>query len=74
MAGTFSRAPILQAVVFDGDDTLWRTEHLYDDAQIRARQIIVDAGIDGAEWEKLERKIDVQNVASLGFAINRFPT
>jgi putative hydrolase of the HAD superfamily len=74
MLSTFSCDSIFGAVVFDGDDTLWKTEHLYDDARTKARQIIVDAGIDGAEWEKLERRIDVQNVATFGFGLNRFPT
>jgi len=63
-----------KAVVFDGDDTLWRTEQLYDNARSRARNIVVAGSIDGAEWEELERKIDVENVATLGFGFDRFPT
>jgi putative hydrolase of the HAD superfamily len=61
-------------VVFDGDDTLWYTEQLYDDARWNARRIVADAGLDGAEWEKLERRIDVANVALLGYSMERFPT
>ena len=60
-------------VVFDGDDTLWCTEQLYDDARWYARRIVADAGLDGAKWEELERRIDVANVAILGYSMERFP-
>jgi putative hydrolase of the HAD superfamily len=61
-------------VIFDGDDTLWSTEHLYDNARSLARQEVTDAGLDGAEWEGLERRLDVENVGRLGFSVERFPT
>jgi haloacid dehalogenase-like hydrolase len=60
-------------IVFDGDDTLWCTEQLYDDARWNARRIVADAGLDGAKWEELERRIDVANVAILGYSMERFP-
>lgn len=62
------------AVVFDGDDTLWSTEALYDRARQQARAEVVRAGLDGAEWESIERRIDVENVRHLGFGTERFPT
>lgn len=62
------------ALIFDGDDTLWSTEPLYDHARELAREEVVRAGLDGAEWEALERRIDVENVRHLGFSIERFPT
>jgi putative hydrolase of the HAD superfamily len=62
------------AVVFDGDDTLWSTEPLYDHARDEARAEVVDSGLDGDEWERLERRIDVENVRTLGFSAERFPT
>jgi putative hydrolase of the HAD superfamily len=61
-------------IVFDGDDTLWRTEPLYDQARQDARKVISKAGIDGAEWEQLQRRIDVENVPIFGFSPERFPT
>jgi len=64
----------LRAIVFDGDDTLWRTEPLYDEARQRARKIVEAAGLDGSRWEELERRIDVENVQRLGHALDRFPT
>lgn len=60
-------------VVFDGDDTLWRTEELYDDARTRARQVVAAAGLDGARWEDLERRLDLSNVNLWGFSVQRFP-
>jgi putative hydrolase of the HAD superfamily len=67
-------APHLSSgVVFDGDDTLWSTEHLYDDARKEAREIVAAAGLDPALWEQIERRIDVENVAKLGYGTERFP-
>jgi putative hydrolase of the HAD superfamily len=63
----------MPAVVFDGDDTLWITEPLYDDARLLARSIVESAGIDGARWEQVERRLDVANVKRLGYSLSRFP-
>ena len=60
--------------MFDGDDTLWSTEPLYDRARAKARTEVVRSGLDGDEWEQLERSIDVENVRHFGFSIERFPT
>src|SRR3984885_14743439 len=69
-----SPPPAVQAIVFDGDDTLWSTECLYDTARDSARKVVTDAGFDGVAWEELERLIDVRNVDALGFSAERFPT
>ena len=45
-------------IVFDGDDTLWGTEGLYDEARANARRVVAESGLDGANWEKIERRID----------------
>lgn len=65
---------VYRAIVFDGDDTLWETERLYDDARKRAREIVEDSGLDGERWEALERRIDVANVERFGLGAERFPT
>jgi putative hydrolase of the HAD superfamily len=62
------------AIVFDGDDTLWETEQLYDQARHGARGVVEAAGLDGAQWEALERELDVANVARFGHDPIRFPT
>jgi putative hydrolase of the HAD superfamily len=67
-------SPIIRGVVFDGDDTLWSTERLYDAARSQARRVVEGAGLDGEKWEILERRIDVNNVSKMGFTRERFPT
>lgn len=62
-----------EGIVFDGDDTLWQTEGLYDDARRRAREVVEEAGLDGAAWEELERRIDVSNVERFAHSVARFP-
>lgn len=60
-------------IVFDGDDTLWMTEHLYDSARDKCRRIVESYGLDGEEWNELERQLDVANVAKYGLSRFRFP-
>jgi putative hydrolase of the HAD superfamily len=66
-------APV-RGIVFDGDDTLWRTEELYDRARQEARGIVAQAGLDGKHWEAIERRLDIENVERFGHAADRFPT
>jgi putative hydrolase of the HAD superfamily len=61
-------------VILDGDDTLWRTEPLYDEAREHARAIVAESGLNGAEWDELQRRIDVDNVEIFGYSPERFPT
>jgi putative hydrolase of the HAD superfamily len=67
-------SPVWRAIVFDGDDTLWLTEPLYDAARQRARSVVEAAGLDGGRWEELERRRDVENVSRFGHTLERFPT
>jgi putative hydrolase of the HAD superfamily len=60
-------------VVFDGDDTLWSTEQLYDDARSKARRLVAESRLNAVKWEELERRIDVEKVATLGYSTERFP-
>lgn len=64
----------LPVVVFDGDDTLWATERLYDDARDLAAKVVSHFGVDPAEWDDLQRRRDVANVARFGLSAERFPT
>ncbi len=63
----------LPVVIFDGDDTLWQTEYLYDDARSAAARVVAEAGIDPGDWELLQRAIDVLNVSTMGLSRERFP-
>lgn len=57
MSGQIPSSRALLGIVFDGDDTLWSTESLYDEARANARRVVAEAGLDDAAWEKLERRI-----------------
>jgi putative hydrolase of the HAD superfamily len=61
-------------VIFDGDDTLWETEFLYDQARDDAAALVATTGIDPAAFVDRQREIDVRNVARLGLRRTRFPT
>lgn len=61
-------------MIFDGDDTLWITEPLYDTARTAAGRAVAAAGFDAVAWEQLQRTIDVENVAIYGLTSTRFPT
>jgi len=60
-------------LVFDGDDTLWETEPLYDIARVEAGLVAAGAGIDPAEFDEVQRSIDLENVGRLGLSADRFP-
>lgn len=61
-------------VIFDGDDTLWWSEELYDAARNQAGEIVAESGLDATEWDRLERQLDLENVTRLGLSSERFPT
>jgi putative hydrolase of the HAD superfamily len=63
----------LPVVILDGDDTLWRTEHLYDDARAAAALVVARVGIDPRVWELQQRAIDVLNARTMGLSRQRFP-
>ncbi len=60
-------------IVFDADDTLWRVEHLYDEARDAAAGVVAESGFDPIRWSRLQKEIDLRNASLLGVAIERFP-
>jgi putative hydrolase of the HAD superfamily len=73
MISTVNSEITTKAAIFDGDDTLWRTEVLYDRAREASREIVSTHGVDPDQWEVRQRVIDVENVAEYGFSSARFP-
>jgi putative hydrolase of the HAD superfamily len=69
-----SRRSTLPIIVFDGDDTLWATEALYDDARHRSADLVAAVGLDPVRYEKLQQRIDVANFDRYGLSPVRFPT
>lgn len=61
-------------VIFDGDDTLWATEPLYDAARDRVARLVAGVGLDADAWSSLEHDLDLERVGRLGYAWHRFPT
>jgi putative hydrolase of the HAD superfamily len=59
-------------VVFDLDDTLVRTQPLYDEAKQRFVQLMAAQGFQDGLVEKLD-EIDEENVELYGFSKHRFP-
>lgn len=62
-----------EAVVFDGDDTLWQTQHLYEAAKDRFEELCRQLGVWDSEVRERLDAIDSQRVQSLGFSPKRFP-
>lgn len=60
-------------IVFDGDDTLWQSEVLYDRARRAAASAAAASGLDPAEFEEAQRRIDLANVRTDGLSPERFP-
>lgn len=60
-------------MIFDGDDTLWETEPLYDRARFDAGQLVQTAGFEYGLWDRIQRRLDVENVATYGLWLGRFP-
>ena len=59
-------------LIFDGDDTLWRTMPLYDEAKRHFFQLMSRQGFPAKEVEKHFEERDRRNVKSLGFSKRRF--
>ena len=67
-------SPMIKAVIFDADDTLWITEPLYERSLDLVQAEVERNGIDGAEWRRVQGEIDVAAVGEMGFSVERFPT
>jgi putative hydrolase of the HAD superfamily len=62
-----------EAVIFDGDDTLWETQPLYDQARNQFFDLMASLGFNRDLVISLFIEIDKSNVAKLGFSRHRFP-
>ena len=60
-------------IIFDGDDTLWDVESLYQAARRAIKRFLSDEGIDPERWEGLQRAIDVDRFVTQRFSPDRFP-
>ncbi|RKX67004.1 MAG: hypothetical protein DRP41_01395 [Thermodesulfobacteriota bacterium] len=60
-----------KAIIFDGDDTLWKTQELYDDAKENFNRLMKSQGFNEDIVELLD-EIDMQRVEILKFSKSRF--
>ena len=61
-------------VVWDGDDTLWFVEQLYDSARAAVADLVRSSGFNAETWDTLQRAVDLDNVGTMGLSRLRFPT
>lgn len=59
-------------LIFDGDDTLWRTMPLYDEAKRQFFHLMRTQGFAAEAVEKYFEERDRSNIKSLGFSRRRF--
>jgi putative hydrolase of the HAD superfamily len=60
-------------VVFDGDNTLWRTEVLYDRAAAAFKKYMAEHGADPDEANAWMQKHDVELAKEMGYSMHRYP-
>lgn len=60
-------------IAFDGDDTLWDTQPLYEAAKDEFEHLCRELGLWGTGVRSQLDRVDAERVASLGFSRNRFP-
>lgn len=66
---TFQRSGL---VIFDGDDTLWRTQELYDAAKAEFAAQMAAAGVRAPDVVRRFDEVDKERVPALGFTLERF--
>ena len=66
------KARLQPVVVFDGDDTLWRTMPLYTEAKTRFFALMARAVVDSEGIDREFEERDNRNVAKWGFTVERF--
>ena len=60
-------------VIFDGDDTLWDVESLYEAARHAILALLRDRDFDPGDWERMQRRLDLQRFEVERFSPDRFP-
>lgn len=63
----------LELIAFDGDDTLWNTQHLYEVAKDEFEELCRDLGAWDAALRSEIDNVDAKRVATFGFSSVRFP-
>lgn len=59
-------------IIFDGDNTLWMIEHLYDDARVNLCKYLAARGVEYRLAEDFQRKRDSALYDTYGYSACRF--
>jgi putative hydrolase of the HAD superfamily len=59
-------------VVFDGDDTLWRTQEIYDDVKVKFAELVHRHGLGRPDLIAILDRIDAEAAQTRGFTVERF--
>ena len=59
-------------ILFDGDNTLWHVEHLYDEARVDLCQHLEKSGISAEEVDRYQRDRDKELHGVYGYSASRF--
>jgi putative hydrolase of the HAD superfamily len=68
----FAAGSMYSTIIFDGDDTLWRTMPLYTAAKQRFFALTANLGFDAKCVEEEFEARDMENVSAWGFTVERF--
>ncbi len=60
-------------VIFDGDNTLWQVEALYNDARKRFCDALEELGVTRSEVDAFQRRRDAELYGTYGYSPERFP-
>ncbi len=60
-------------VIFDGDDTLWNTQVLYENAKAEIAALLRSRGLDDTKWRDLLAERDAARFEVYGYSPERFP-
>jgi putative hydrolase of the HAD superfamily len=61
------------AIIFDGDDTLWDTMSLYNDAKRDYVKLLAQEGFESSSILDTLEEVDLVNIRRMGFSKERFP-
>ncbi|SRR6266540_116088 len=61
------------AIIFDGDDTLWETQAIYDRAKEHFYHLMGQQGFNECAVKEKFGQVDAENVKTMGFSMHRFP-
>ena len=65
--------PKLGTIIFDGDDTLWKTQPLYDKAVNKFLDLMLKNGFDRDLVINKLKQVEARNVKEMGLSKERFP-